>query len=154
MSNVDATQLCDYRFDRQKTAKEELDYLFDHPDAWSILKSVQMEVKTFDLNGQAYFKYGRYSRRDLKDRAYVLGWGEGAPELLFIDVVRLPHDDPRCKWSKSKLVRLNQLTLEELTAFTKTIVAYTPLGFKTTGKPTVTYPEHMSNVKFDFIHFD
>lgn len=154
MNNTDTARLPDYRYNRQNTALDEVNHLFDHPESWSILNSVRMEVKTFDLNGQAYFKYATYSRNDLVDRAYVLGWGESGPELLFIDTVKLPHDDPRCKWSKSKYVRLNQLTLEELTAFVKLVVNYTPLGFKNTGKPIAVYPETGPTLKFDFIHFD
>lgn len=153
MSSANTTRLADYRYNRKNTALAEVEYLFDHPDNWSILKSVQMEVKILDLNGQFTCKYATYSRKDLADRAYVLGWGENGPELLFIDIVRLPHDDPRCRWSKSKNVRLSQLTLEELTKFTKSVVNYTPLGFKNSGKPIAVYPKELSTVKFDFIHF-
>lgn len=105
-------RILDYKYDRSRSAKDEVEGLLKRPDARSILNCVTVESLVMGLDGQTYVAYKTVSLKELADRSYLIHWGFQYPCILYTDTAHLPKDI-RTYNTENNNIAIHQLNVME-----------------------------------------
>lgn len=88
--------MSEHRYDRKLNPQEVMDYLFNRTDLSAYFNSLTITTATIDLYGTSYTGINRATKKELKDRHYVVFWHlSGELGILWLDEVVLSSTDPR-----------------------------------------------------------